>query len=305
MWRPMKACPLLPPDMEHSNENVLAAMKKLKKWPKIGSLKKDGIRGIRTDNLYSLRLKLIPNINIRERSSRLLINSDVELCNLSMEYNDIESIVMSREHKDHNKIQFHLLDIYSSLMYYERLIFLEHKSLNEPDIIKPDYKICQNADELLAYLLKCEQEKGEGICFRYINSPYIQKGTIDNRSTLKEEYLIKFGRRLRSEAIILDVLEQMANCNSVNRNAVGAMDRSSAGANMYAKNTLGALLVQDIKSKAIFKIGTGFSDRVRKNIWSSWPRDKDKIITYSFKPHGEKDLPRQPAFVGFRSKIDM
>ena len=59
--RPMLAASLLPPSVDHSDENILAAMAKLR-YPVLATIKKDGIRALRMNGtLLSRTLKPIPN----------------------------------------------------------------------------------------------------------------------------------------------------------------------------------------------------------------------------------------------------
>jgi DNA ligase-1 len=159
---------------------------------------------------------------------------------------------------------------------------------------------CGKEKELFDWFIECETEDGEGICFRTPNSPYKQ-----GRSTLKEQYLVKLTRMLQSEAIIIGMEEAMENINPRQYNAVGAMDRSSCKHNLVGKNTLGALIVRDIKTNQEFKIGTGFDDAHRIAIWKNQVSMIGKIVLYKHKPHGQKLLPRCPSFKGFRKESDI
>jgi hypothetical protein len=85
-------------------------------------------------------------------------------------------------------------------------------------------------------------------------------------------------------------------------------------------DTLGALIVRDIKTGVEFNIGTGFDDMTRK-LW--WERYKSlgavtmdtsgctiirfpepvEIVTYTFFPSGSKDKPRFPVHKGTRKDL--
>ena len=173
---------------------------------------------------------------------------------------------------------------------------VEYKVVITPDNISM-------VEVLKIYLIifsHCETNDAEGICFRTPDSPYKQ-----GRSTLREQYLVKLCRNLTSEAVITGFEEQFENGNPEARNAVGAMDRSSSQDNMFGKNTLGAIWVKDIKTNQEFKIGTGFTYKLRRQIWNDRKSYISKIVSYSHKPHGQKLLPRCPAFRGFRTTIDI
>ena len=95
----------------------------------------------------------------------------------------------------------------------------------------------------------------------------------------------------------------MLNANSERRQATGVMKRSTAGANLIGKGTLGAFKVRDAKGRE-FTVGTGvgLTDSLRRQIWDRQSEWAGKTITIKHKPHGEKLLPRSPVYVGVREK---
>ena len=298
----MLAASLLKPTDKHDDETILAAMQKLR-YPVLATLKLDGIRAIKLDDLYSRTLKKIPNHSIRARAMKLPAGFDMELFNPDLAYDEIESIVMSREHPRSDLIQFHVLDWIEIAPYYQNRCYEYHQwcySNNNFDAIPVATSTFLDAEYLFKYFLECESEHGEGICFRTPNSPYKQ-----GRSTLKEQYLVKLTRMLQSEAVIIGMEEAVENINPIQRNAIGAMDRSSCKANMIGKNMLGALIVRDLKTNQEFKIGTGFDEYTRKYIWFHKDEYIDRICLYKFKPHGTKVLPRCPSWKGFRNATDI
>lgn len=301
--RPMLACALMPNDVEHTDENIYKAMCKLK-YPVLATIKKDGIRAVRLlyngqESLLSRTLKQIPNVSLRNDALVLPRGFDMELWSRSLTYDQVESIVMSRQHKDSDRIEFHVLDwVGVEGGYYERII-KARGWLCDYAVAECELPVtCFDANGLMNFFLLSEERGHEGICFRTPDSPYKQ-----GRSTLREQYLVKLCRYLRMEVTIQGFEEQMENCNAEERNAVGLMDRSSSKANLYGKNTLGALHCIDAKNRAV-RVGTGvgLTDVLRKHIWDNQHKYMNKTITIKYKPHGEKDLPRSPIFVGFRDK---
>lgn len=307
---PALAAPLLPPTLESTDANILAAMKKLR-YPVLASLKLDGIRALRLNGtLLSRRLKKIPNKVIRERSLVLPGGMDMELFARNLEFCQVTSIVMSKEHEFSDMINFHLLDAFPtdySVSYAQRCDTIaqymgalapehhEHVKFAPPSMM-------HNAEQLFTFFLTCEQELGEGICFRLPNSPYKC-----GRSTLKEQYLIKLCRYTISEAIITGFVEQLANCNGERRNLTGHMDRRSHSLNMIGKGTLGAFICKDIHNDIEFAVGTGngLDDKLRSEVWDNQHKYLAKIISYRCKNHGKKTKPRNPTFRGFRDPIDL
>jgi len=168
---PMLACPLLPPEVECTDETVFAAMRKLR-YPVLSTLKKDGVRGLRLNGtLLSRSLKKIPNKSIATRSLCLPGGMDVELWNKSLTYNEVQSIVMSHEHPSSDQIQFHIIDWYipecPSMSYVERM---SRVAALMPELPAEYVKfgppvVCQNAEQLFAFERLVIEEVGEGICF--------------------------------------------------------------------------------------------------------------------------------------------
>lgn len=295
--KPMLAAPLLGPKDEHTDEAILKALKKLK-YPVGCTLKKDGIRALRLNStLLSRTFKPIPNASIRQRSLKLIGGMDMELWNPDLVYDEIESIVMSQKHERSDEIHFHILDHITEHGYLARIApVYEHFTFQSgaADVHVELPVICKNAEQLMEIFLKSEEMMGEGVCFRTLMSPYKQ-----GRSTLKEQYLVKLCRFVREEVVIIELSEQVENTNKSNRNAVGSMDRSSNLANLVPKDTLGALVCKRANGQ-IIRVGTGFDDILRKKIWTEPEQYVGKTITIKYKPHGMKDLPRSPVFVGFR-----
>lgn len=307
--KPILAAPLLPPSVEHTNDIILAEMKRLH-YPVLATLKKDGIRALRlSGKLLSRTFKAIPNKHLREEASLILPGGfDMELWNKGLEYHDVESIVMSQQHANWKLIEFHILDwISSAPSYVERCYHIATFMRSLVPELQSRVKFsppveCHNAEQLFTFFLTVEEELGEGICFRTPTSPYKY-----GRSTLREQYLVKLCRNVTAEAEIIGFEEQMENTNRAHWNSVGKMDRSSSKEGLVGKDTLGSMLVRDINTGLEFNIGTGvgLTDELRKEIWDNMEKYSGRIITYKCKQHGQKVKPRSPIFKGFRDPIDL
>lgn len=298
---PMLAAPLLPPDVEHTDEVVYEAMSKLR-YPVLATLKKDGIRALRLNStLLSRRLKQIPNRHICRKFSTLPAGFDMELWIPGWDYNDIQSIVMSQEHEFEDKIEAHVLDwiLLDNRGYLERMQLIYDKAVAvQLGVTVPVLGPCNNADELFAFEKKCIEEHGEGICFRTPDSPYKQ-----GRSTLDEQWLVKLSRFVRDEAVIIGFKEQMENGNKEKRDKTGKMNRSTYAHLMRGKNTLGAFIVRN-NDGLVFTVGggVGLTKVLRQHIWNNQDKFLGKTLTYKCKAHGRLVFPRQPIFVGWRDQ---
>jgi DNA ligase-1 len=294
----MLAASLLKPNVPHTDENILAAMERLR-YPVLATLKIDGIRAIKLNQLVSRTLKPIPNRSIQARAMKLPAGFDMELYNPSLKYEEIESIVMSREHERSDEIQFHVLDwVIPSETYNLRCARIDGQFKNYTiwDMTFEYPTAYTTPERLFNFFADTEQSGGEGICFRAPNSPYKQ-----GRSTLKEQYLVKLCRNITSEATILGFKEQFENGNRAKTSLLGLTERSSHGCNMYGKNTLGAISVRDTKSGLEFDIGTGFNDRLRREIWNNKQMWIGRVVTYKYKGGG-KTLPRCPVYLHTRER---
>ena len=319
----MLAASLLPSNVEHTDENILAAMQKLR-YPVLASLKKDGIRCIKLGELASRTLKRIPNLSIQKRGEKLPAYFDCELWNPELSYDEIESIVMSREHPNSDKTEFHIIDTISNKRYDDRIFDYPFELIRDnKDIKLPILRHCETAQSLLNFFIQCEQQEGEGICFRTPDSPYKM-----GRSTLKEQYLVKLSRYIRTEVKIIGFTEQMLNSNPEKRSPIGMMARRKTIAGSVGKNTLGAFVVQDTTKPSlecvgktglltnfnceyckgthfmVFDVGTGvkLTNERRKEIWDNRDCYFGKTITVKHKPIGQKNKLRHPIFVGFRTE---
>ena len=297
-YSPALAAKLFKPDVRITNDSILAALKKCR-YPVLTTTKWDGIRALRFDcSLISRTRKQIPNRVVRERSLIMPGGFDTEAWHPSLDYNGIQSIVMSEEHELSDEIVFKVLDWYKEGTYHQRTydVAKHMKLMGSVDRVQFEEPLwCENAEQLFQFFLKTEAEHGEGFCFRLPNSPYKQ-----GYSTLNEQYLVKLARFIYEEAIIVGFEEQFCNANPEQRNALGKMKRSSSQANLYGKNTLGALWVT--ANGITFKVASGFTDALRKHVWLNQSKYTGMQITYKHKPHGKLNKPRSPVFVGFRKE---
>jgi DNA ligase-1 len=155
----------------------------------------------------------------------------------------------------------------------------------------------------------------EGVMIRDPDGPYKQ-----GRSTTREGWLLKVKRFEDSEALVIGMEEKMHNANEATVNALGHTERSSHIANLKPMDTLGALIVRDIKTGVEFNIGTGFDDMTRKLWWERYKGDGAvtmdtsgctiirfpepvETVTYTFFPSGSKDKPRFPVYKGIRKDL--
>lgn len=285
---------------------MLAAEADLTKlqFPLFASPKLDGIRAtVVAGTLLTRTLKEVPNRHVFNELSRTTFNGlDGELIVGEPQAHDVYrttvSGVMSKDGQpDYTYWVFDLHDHDSD--YTGRYKALEGALRGAHQRIKQlPSVLVRNIDDLLAYESRHVDIGYEGVILRAPNSPYKC-----GRSTAKEGYLLKLKRFKDSEAVILDVVEEMHNGNEAQTNELGRTKRSSHKENKTGKQRMGALLVRDLTSGAEFHIGTGFNDIDRQQFWLNDSRGQ--IIKYKYFPIGVKDLPRHPVFLGRRDKADL
>lgn len=295
-------------------------------YPVLATPKLDGIR-CTTMNWVPSRDKLsvpvcrslnqVPNDYIREIIANCEPGMDGEIMTYSQRdlldpligekprpFHHIQSDVMSAVGQP--AFKFHVFDcnIRSERNYCDRVRDLEQMKV--PDfVVKVLPVLCHDAEELREYFAKCLQDGHEGICFRTsMYCPYKH-----GRSTLREQWLIKWKKFHTAEATIVGFEEEMRNDNVPTIGLLGQQERSSHQANMVGKNRLGALIVEmpnlQTQVKVKFKIGTGFSATQRENLWTAQAALLGRQVTFAYQPHGTHEAPRTPVFIAIRDGRDL
>lgn len=169
------------------------------------------------------------------------------------------------------------------------------------DVIQLHQQLTVHSEhELLVYEETCLNFGYEGLILRSPDAHYKF-----GRSTTKEQILLKLKRFTDAEAEIIDFEEQMHNTNEAKKNALGRTERSSAKDGLVGKETLGALIVRDLKTGVQFNIGTGMDDKLRQDIWKNRKHWRGVVIKYKYFKIGVVDAPRHPVYLGVRVKGDM
>lgn len=162
------------------------------------------------------------------------------------------------------------------------------------------HKLVYNQEELDRLEQKWLKDGFEGVMIRDPRGPYKC-----GRSTAKEGYLLKIKRFADSEARILGVTELLHNDNEATTSPTGYVQRSSHKEGMKPAGVLGSLVVEDVKTKVVFDLGTGFTAEQRQEYWNNYESIIGKIVKYKYQESGVKDKPRFPVFLGFRHEVDM
>ncbi len=281
-------------------------------YPVYGTPKLDGIRCLKVQSgVVSRTFKAIPNTDIRTTLLQILPNindvgqSDGEL--IAGNFQETTHRVMSENAKEPGW-KYYMFDLvkqgFEDEPYLSRVENLKNWYEKIPASSKELISLVlptqlNNKKEVEAFEQKCLDLGYEGIILR-TNSRYKC-----GRSTLSEQYLVKLKRFEDSEAEVIGFEELMHNNNTAEKDNFGRTKRSSHQEWLSGANTLGNLIVKDIKTGLTFKIGTGFNAEQRNSFWKIKETLIGQIVKYKFFPVGIKELPRHPAFLGFRSLKDM
>ena len=271
-------------------------------YPMLASPKLDGVRGLVIDGvLHSRNLKPIRNRHVYARFSNANFTGlDGELIVGDPTAKDAYRATNSACARADGKpdVKFYVFDKFNlpGLPFWQR-----HSLIKETEhIILLPHKMIKNENELLKHEAEVLAEGYEGLILRSVDGIYKF-----GRSTIREAGMVKLKRFHDSEALIIEVVEELQNTNEAKRNVLGKLERSSHKANMVPKGRAGALHVEDVHTGVRFHIGTGMNDRDRRFFWENRKKVVGKFIKYKHFTIGAKDLPRFPVFLGLREKWDM
>lgn len=124
------------------------------------------------------------------------------------------------------------------------------------------------------------------------------------RSNLTVQHCVRFTRRIRKEAVVIEFIELQRNCNPLETSALGYSKRSKSQANLRSGNTLGAIRCRDCETGIEFEVGSfQITKKEMQDLWDNKNNYPGRIFTYEYKPYGVKDKPRQPVFVHWRNML--
>lgn len=264
------------------------------KFPLIASPKLDGIRCVMVNGKALTRnLKPIPNKYIREYLEYYITQDDIdgEIMIPGTDFNGVQSAVMSFDGEP--DFEYQVFDSIIDEPYHRRIDFRYQYSF--PHVKSLKFMHVNNIEQLVALEDAWVKEGYEGIMLRDPNGKYKF-----GRSTENEGILLKLKRFHDAECFIVGFEEKMHNENAQEKDELGYSVRSSAKAGMMPAGTLGALHVIDNNSLSEFKIGSGFNDEQRKEIWDNKDSYLNKTVTYKYQEISKYGIPRFPVFKYFR-----
>jgi len=188
-----------------------------------------------------------------------------------------------------------------------RVRFLEAtqivKDLDHPRIKILKGRIIENLPSLNRFIEECLAKGYEGVITRNPEGFYKQ-----GKSTLREQGMLKIKPFEDAEGRVTGYFEEEKNNNEAKREITGKLKRSSAKAGKVGKGRLGGLILEDVKSGVEVRVGGGFTQQERINLWPIRKSLLGKLVKYKKQQVGEKDKPRHPGFrefIGWRPDWDL
>lgn len=261
-------------------------------FPCLATPKLDGIRCLRVNgSAVSRAFKPIRNRFIAEYVASLPEGVDGEL--MAGDFNATQSAVMSEDGEP--DFQFWCFDCWGLDSYEKRLERVA--ALTSPRVVQVLPTQLNSMEDFLAFEDECLGKGYEGVVTRSHGSPYKC-----GRSTLREQWMVKFKRYDDSEATIYDFAEGSTNLNPQVPNAFGLMKRPGGRSGKFLTGTLGAFRVYDPILDTRFEVGTGIglTQELRQHIWDNKEQYVGRVITYSYQGIGTHGRPRFPSFLRFR-----
>lgn len=165
----------------------------------------------------------------------------------------------------------------------------QHHSSGYVQII--DQTWIKNAKKLLSFEARCLKKGYEGAMLRCAerSGEYPQKPGKENRSTLREFWLVKMKRFDYGEARIITPRYLVHNQNEA-RTATGARRSAKAG-KVTSETQVGKVDVVEIKTKALFSL-TVSTNELRDKGFDWWQHQVGKVIRYKHQVRGALNAPR-------------
>ena len=148
--------------------------------------------------------------------------------------------------------------------------------------------LIKNVEQLKCFEQKCLAQNYEGVMLRRADQgAYPQKPGKENRSTLREFYLVRMKRFEQAEAIIVAVHPLEHNLNT-ERTAGGKRSSKKVGM-VVDRSRVGSATLRDCKTGVEFDTNIG-AERLRQ--WKGWPSAIGRKVRYKYQLCGTVDRPR-------------
>ena len=258
-------------------------------FPLLATPKIDGIRAlIANGRLVSRSLKLIPNERLRVLLESMLPEGADGEISRDGDFYDTTSFVMTKNAELDVFFKFYWFDwVYDSpdtpyasrVSAIKKYVAVNAESLEGVVVpLLPD--VVRDVSQLQKYERIALSKGFEGVIIRRPEGRYKY-----GRSTLRDALLIKIKTFADAEATITGFEELVRKDGSMG-------------------NTLGAI-VAATEAGVNFKIGSGFTERQRCEIWNDRKCLVGKYVKFKYSDYNNKTAPRFPIFIGVRHFDDL
>ena len=268
-------------------------------WPKIIQPKLDGLACLAVNGVAMSRtMKPIPNKYVQKVFGELQLHGLHGELMVAGDFNDVQSALMRESGEpDFYYVAYDKWDSHKEYTGRSLLVGKEVTTLNNKHIAFIDMCFVRSTTE-------CEAKLGEYISLGYEGAMLRDPDSLykQGRHTLKSQALMKLKRFEDDEATIIGFEEKMHNENEKTTDERGYSKRSHKQEGMVPANTLGALVVKwkDVE----FKIGSGYNDIQRQELWDNRDSLLGKLVTYKFQETSKYGVPRFPTFKALREEYN-
>lgn len=278
-------------------------------FPVYGSFKLDGIRAsVQNQMFISNSGKPLANEYLQSLVHPYFEMLDMELIvgapNEEETYNRTSSAI--RRKAGEPDLTAYVFDFINGELDYEARYstllqgFHQVQDLTPLKMVLVEQVLLTNMEELEAFEQHALDEGYEGIMLRKPKSPYKH-----GKSTVNQGWMLKLKRFKDSEGILVNVKEQLQNCNEKTIDPFGNVTRTSHAENKIGKGTTGKFVVRT-KEWGDLELGSGnATDVLLQDVWDNFQSYKGRLVTFKYFPKGMKDKPRHPIFKAFRDQFDM
>jgi len=275
----------------------------MKKWPKLASVKFDGIRGVTgEEGLLSNSLKKIPNLYVQHALSNLPPFLDGELVlkgDAGKVYDNNQSAFMRRTGQPDFEFKVFDYAFAPNDKFVRRLVDAQDLCADHEHAVVVEHTLITTAPQAVDLYEQARAEGYEGLILRDPIAIYKY-----GRSTLNQELGMKMKPFDPDEAIVIGFTELHHNDNDQTLNEMGYAVRSKHQDNRIASGMMGSLVCNYHGN--MFKIGTGFNIAKRVEIWHNQTDYVGKIVRFKHQGVTKDGVPRGPAvFLGWRNALDM
>lgn len=268
-------------------------------YPKIIQPKLDGIATLAVNGVAMSRtMKPIPNKFIQAYFKEHGLHGFHGELMIAGDFNDVQSGVMRIEGEpDFYYVVYDKWDSAEKYLHRFDIIASQVLGLNLPRVALIDNQVCNDSEICNILLTEIVEAGYEGAMLRDPDSLYKQ-----GRHTLKSQALMKLKKFFDDEAVIIGFEEKMHNENEKTTDERGYSKRSHKQEGMVPANTLGALVVKwkDVE----FKIGSGYSDKQRQELWDVREGLLGKPTTFKYQELSKYGVPRFPVWKCIREEYN-